>query len=84
MSSNRLHKPDIGEHSFGSAFDPVLCGVAQGLARLFPPVEGALPDRGTRNGANEASREALTRGDRQVACRTGITAETGIRGIEDA
>ena len=26
------------EQSFGSSYDPVLCGVADGLARLFPPI----------------------------------------------
>ncbi|TXN20934.1 MULTISPECIES: hypothetical protein [Methylobacterium] len=31
-----------GEHeerSFGSSFDPLLNGVSQGLAALFPPIE---------------------------------------------
>lgn len=36
-------RPETGQTRFGSSFDPVLSGVAQGLARLFPPV------RHTRN-----------------------------------
>ena len=30
---------------FGSAFDPVLSGVAHGLAGLFPPIENAPRNR---------------------------------------
>ena len=29
------------DETFGSSFDPVLNGVAQALARLFPPIEAA-------------------------------------------
>ena len=31
-------KPELEDESYGSSFDPVLNGVAHGLARLFPPV----------------------------------------------
>ncbi|GEP01186.1 hypothetical protein [Methylobacterium haplocladii] len=30
---------DPVDRSFGSSFDPLLSGVAQGLATLFPPIE---------------------------------------------
>ena len=32
-------RPEAEPARFDSSFDPVLSGVAQGLARLFPPVE---------------------------------------------
>ena len=41
---------------FASAFDPVLTGVAQGLARLFPPVQTIRQPR-----QGEASGPAATR-----------------------
>ncbi|GLS43822.1 hypothetical protein [Methylobacterium brachythecii] len=34
-----LTKTELDERSFGSPFDPLLHGVAQGLANLFPPIE---------------------------------------------
>ena len=34
-------KPELEEQGYGSAFDPVLTGVAHGLARLFPPIDNA-------------------------------------------
>ena len=43
MKTCNLFKPEIGDHTFGSSFDPVLNGVAQGLASLFPPVETVRP-----------------------------------------
>ncbi len=32
---------DHEERSFGSPYDPLLNGVAQGLAMLFPPIDNA-------------------------------------------
>lgn len=74
MSTNRLVRPDIGERSFGSAYDPVLCGVAQGLARLFPPVEGGSP--GEAGAPAQGSPETVARDIRQVACKSGIANDT--------
>lgn len=71
MSTNRLFRPDIDEHSFGSAYDPVLCGVAQGLARLFPPVEGGLPGEGAATAARPAPATGA-RDTRQAARRSGL------------
>lgn len=31
-------RPEVASGAFGSPYDPVLAGVAQGLSRLFPPV----------------------------------------------
>ncbi|GEP11466.1 hypothetical protein [Methylobacterium gnaphalii] len=39
MNSFFLTKTEFDERSFGSTLDPLLHGVAQGLARLFPPIE---------------------------------------------
>ncbi|WP_232628757.1 hypothetical protein [Methylobacterium sp. Leaf118] len=36
-------RPEAGASGFGSQYDPVLAGVAQGLARLFPPLDGTRP-----------------------------------------
>ncbi len=36
-------QPDTGRTRLGSAFDPVLSGVARGLERLFPPVQNVRP-----------------------------------------
>ena len=32
-------KSELRIHSFGSSYDPVLSGIARGLADLYPPVE---------------------------------------------
>lgn len=45
-------RPETEPARFGSSFDPVLTGVAQGLARLFPPVRTVRP---ARNGAASGS-----------------------------
>lgn len=37
-----LMKPMLHPREFGSAFDPVLSGVADGLEALFPPVPHPL------------------------------------------
>lgn len=41
MSGFSISTTDRAERSFGSSFDPLLNGVAQGLATLFPPIENA-------------------------------------------
>ncbi|WP_342151050.1 hypothetical protein [Methylorubrum sp. SB2] len=38
-------RPEAASGDFGSPYDPVLAGVAQGLSRLFPPVRQAGPAR---------------------------------------
>ena len=38
-------QPDVVRTRFNSSFDPVLSGVARGLARLFPPVQNVRPPR---------------------------------------
>lgn len=42
-------QPDSERTRLDSSFDPVLSGVARGLARLFPPVENVRPQRGGSN-----------------------------------
>lgn len=39
MNHLKLNELLIEERSFGSSYDSLLNGVAQGLARLFPPVD---------------------------------------------
>jgi hypothetical protein len=34
-----MTKTEFHQRPFGSAYDPVLNGIAQGLAALYPPVE---------------------------------------------
>ncbi|GAA0281018.1 hypothetical protein LNAOJCKE_2066 [Methylorubrum aminovorans] len=36
-------QPETSRTRIGSAFDPVLSGVARGLERLFPPVQNVRP-----------------------------------------
>lgn len=63
-------RPEAGLSGFGSPYDPVLAGVAQGLARLFPPLEGARLVQGGRAGkAGDAA-----------ASRAGETTDAGARG----
>ncbi|GEL43275.1 hypothetical protein MEX01_38660 [Methylorubrum extorquens] len=38
-------QPESDRTRLGSSLDPVLSGVARGLARLFPPVENVRPQR---------------------------------------
>ncbi len=38
-------RPEVAPGDFGSPYDPVLAGVAQGLSRLFPPVRQTGPTR---------------------------------------
>lgn len=56
MLKSNLHPPRDGLDA-----DPVLYGVAAGLAELFPPVEqpaqGRQTRQGDRNGAQEPPRE---------------------------
>lgn len=47
-------KNDLDPPSSGPSQNPVLYGVAAGLAQLFPPVEQATPrDRQTEDGEHE-------------------------------
>ncbi|WP_336487051.1 hypothetical protein [Methylobacterium nigriterrae] len=51
-------KSDPHLHSYGSAFDAVLHGVAQGLGSLFPPVaqpRPAEPDEEQSRDADDAA-----------------------------
>ncbi len=43
------------EPGFGSRFDPILNGVAQGLASLFPPVEAAHARRDASEAASASA-----------------------------
>lgn len=43
-------RPETDPARFDSSFDPVLTGVAQGLARLFPPVGSVRPPRDGETG----------------------------------
>ena len=43
MKSFITSRPETEPGWFGTSFDPVLAGVAQGLARLFPPVQTIRP-----------------------------------------
>ncbi|GJE74605.1 MULTISPECIES: hypothetical protein [Methylorubrum] len=38
-------RPEVTSADFGSPYDPVLVGVAQGLSHLFPPVRQVRPPR---------------------------------------
>ena len=49
-------RPEIPSAGLGSAFEPVLAGVAQGLARLFPPVESGHPSHGAKPGGGTLAR----------------------------
>ena len=57
-------QPDAGRTRLESAFDPVLSGVARGLARLFPPVQnirtpredGAAASRRSDTGSGRSGR----------------------------
>lgn len=42
-------RPEVALGAFGSPYDPVLAGVAQGLSRLFPPVRQACAPRADRS-----------------------------------
>ncbi len=44
MNNVKLLDSKIEERNFGSSFDALLNGVAQGLARMFPPVEDTVLD----------------------------------------
>lgn len=44
-------QPDTGRTRLESSFDPILSGVARGLARLFPPVQNVQPPREEGDGA---------------------------------
>jgi hypothetical protein len=46
--------PDHEERSFGSPYDPLLNGVAQGLATLFPPIDNARRPE-SQDGADRAN-----------------------------
>lgn len=60
-------RPEAVSGDFGSPYDPVLAGVAQGLSRLFPPVRQAGPPRAddaASGGPAEIRRSAASRGGR--------------------
>ncbi|AMB47111.1 MULTISPECIES: hypothetical protein [Methylobacteriaceae] len=42
-------QPESERTRLDSSFDPVLSGVARGLARLFPPIENVRPPRSGSN-----------------------------------
>lgn len=65
-------RPEVASADFGSPYDPVLAGVAQGLSRLFPPVQQARPRR------SEAADRASA--PRAAARRTGAATGGGARG----
>jgi len=55
-----MTKSDPHPRPYGSAFDAVLHGVAQGLCTLFPPVENphpADPDEEHPHGAEDTAAE---------------------------
>ncbi|BAU92855.1 hypothetical protein MPPM_4250 [Methylorubrum populi] len=49
-------QPDAGRTRLESAFDPVLSGVARGLARLFPPVHNGQPPQDGGKGGSACQR----------------------------
>ncbi|MBD8909379.1 hypothetical protein [Methylorubrum zatmanii] len=49
-------RPESEPARFVSSFDPVLAGVAQGLARLFPPVRTIRPQHESDTGGHPATR----------------------------
>ena len=55
-------KPELEEQNFGSSFDPVLNGVAHGLARLFPPIENVHPSERDEDASDRAASESDGRG----------------------
>ncbi len=55
-------QPDTGRTRLGSAFDPVLSGVARGLERLFPPVQNVRPPRDGADGASAPQRTGTAGG----------------------
>ncbi|KQQ14124.1 hypothetical protein ASF53_09835 [Methylobacterium sp. Leaf123] len=57
-------QPESERIRLDSSFDPVLSGVARGLARLFPPVENIRPQRSGSN-APAATGPAGTAGGRR-------------------
>lgn len=63
-------RPEAASADFGSPYDPVLAGVAQGLSRLFPPVQQARPPQG----------EAADRAPRAAPRRAGAASGGGARG----
>ncbi|WP_194075185.1 hypothetical protein [Methylobacterium durans] len=50
-------RSDFNPPHAGPASDPVLYGVAKGLAELFPPVETIRPQRREPNAASEHEEE---------------------------
>ncbi|KQT60791.1 hypothetical protein ASG52_16160 [Methylobacterium sp. Leaf456] len=61
-------RPEAASGDFGSPYDPVLAGVAQGLSRLFPPIRQAGPartdDRASAGDAEIRRHAAASRGGR--------------------
>jgi hypothetical protein len=52
-------QPETGRTRLESAFDPVLSGVAGGLARLFPPVHNGQPPRDGNGGVSPSRRNGV-------------------------
>jgi hypothetical protein len=65
-----IARPEAASGDFGSPYDPVLAGVAQGLSHLFPPVRQARPPRADATAGD---------GPSEVP-RTGAAASGGGRG----
>lgn len=59
LNTSFMSTSEHEERSFGSSFDPLLNGVAQGLAALFPPVENGRRPASEEEaaGANEVEDE---------------------------
>jgi hypothetical protein len=53
-----MFRSDLDPPRSGPASDPVLYGIAAGLAELFPPVEGARRARHEAEAKPEADQEA--------------------------
>lgn len=55
-------QPETGRTRFDASLDPVLSGVARGLARLFPPVQNVRPPRDGADGASLPQRTGTAGG----------------------
>ncbi|GEP02778.1 hypothetical protein [Methylobacterium oxalidis] len=52
-----MYRSDLNPPHTGPASDPILYGIASGLAELFPPVEASRPTRREADTAPESDEE---------------------------